>query len=150
MHFWVWTYRWVARTGVCETNYYGCGFVLDWPRRAATCMPLAKATLKGFTKSSPEHSREPPAYETWWLVIGWFLRPPVSLNRVMAACWAAISMDCYLRPSEGLELLGKHVHRPRRGAAAQGWSFTIAPVGGRPAKNQTFDAGVVVGLADRK
>ena len=74
------------------------------------------------------------------------------LRMALMAAHGAVSFDCYLRPSEGLDLTAGAVGRPRRGAAAQGWTINVAPAGvdAKPAKNRRFDASVLVGAHDRQ
>ena len=85
-----------------------------------------------------------------WLLTEWLLTPPLEFVKVMAAAFCCLAFDAYLRPSEALNLTRAAVGRPRRAAAACRWSLTIAPRPGQvPAKNRTFDAGVVVGGFDR-
>ena len=134
---------------VARYALYGCAFVLDWARRSPQCMPLAKASLKGFAKVSPQTSRDPPCLEMCWLLTKWLLRKPLVRARVLSAAFVWLAFDSYLRPSEALDLVGSTVGRPRRGAVSQRWFLTIAPTGGKPAKNNTFDAGVVCGAYGR-
>ena len=130
---------------------YGVIFHLELPRRAATTLPRAKETLRGFAKSSPEVSRDPPPIEVVWLLVDALLRrSPESPSYLMAAAFAIICFDGYVRPSEALAIRRRDVTPPTMGAAARGWAITIAPAGGRPSKNAQFDAGFVVGIFDRE
>ena len=141
-----------AALGAARYALYGCAYHEDWPIRSADCMPLAKATLKAYRRRSPDQSRDPPCEEMLWLVVDWLLS-----NRTnpflygLAAAYALLAWDCYLRPQEALDLKVADVTRPQRVADIQRWSLTIAPKpGGKPAKNRQFDAGVVVGEFNRK
>ena len=140
------------RITVARYAFHGVAFVNEWPRKDPSLLPRSRLALLGFARSSPEHCRDPPCIEQVYLAIDYFLSRASGddlLLYAMAAAHAWISVDCYLRPSEGLALVGAAVSRPRRGAAAQGWALTIAPRGGPPAKNRRFDASVVVGAHDR-
>ena len=140
------------RITVARYAFHGVAFVNEWPRRDPSLMPRSRLALLGFARSSPEHCRDPPCLEQVFLAMNDFLDRAIGdqlLPYAMAAAHAWLSVDCYLRPSEGLSLVGAAVSRPRRGAAAQGWALTIAPRGGPPAKNKRFDASVVVGAHDR-
>ena len=129
---------------------YGVVFCLDFPRRSAEVMPLAKQTLRGFAKRAPERSRDPPCMEMLWLLVDFLLREPLDRVRVLCACFAVLCMDCYLRPSEALAVTALTVTAPRGKASLQRWAITVAPATGlQPAKNQQFDAGVVVGAHGR-
>ena len=59
---------------------------------------------------------------------------------MLSAAFVWLAFYLYLRPSEALDLRGSTVGRPRRGPVSQKWFLTIA---GKPAKNNTFDDGVV-------
>ena len=140
------------RISVARYAFHGVAFVNEWPRKDPSLMPRARLALLGFARSSPEHCRDPPCMEQVILAIDYFLNRAVGdqlLLCAMAAAHAWLSLDCYLRPSEGLAIVGAAISRPRAGAAAQGWALTIAPRGGPPAKNRRFDASVVVGARDR-
>ena len=129
---------------------YGVIFYLELPRRAATTLPKAKETLRGFAKSSPEVSRDPPPIEVVWLLVDALLRRgSESISYLMAAALSVICFDGYVRPSEALAIRRRDVTPPTLGAAARGWAITIAPIGGRPSKNAQFDSGFVVGILDR-
>ena len=53
---------------------YSVIFHLELPRRAATTLPKAMETLRGFAKSSPEVGRDPPPIEVVWLLVDALLR----------------------------------------------------------------------------
>ena len=52
---------------------YGICFVMDITPRAPSVLPLAKRSLRGFLKKSPEGMRDPPPMEVMWLLCGWLL-----------------------------------------------------------------------------
>ena len=135
--------------------FHGVGFVNDWPRRSPDLLPKTRLSILAFARSSPEHCRDPPAIELVLLMLNHFLDRAVGadcLRMALMAAHGAISFDCYLRPSEGLNLTAGAVGRPRRGAAAQGWTINVAPAGedAKPSKNRRFDASVLVGAHDRQ
>ena len=134
---------------VARYALYGVIYSLDLARRSAATLPLAKATVRAFTKRAPESSRDPPPIEWCWLLLDCLIAGAASGTHLLTAAFAFLSLDSYLRPSEALALRKRDVCPPRRGAAATGWALTIAPQGGAPAKNQQFDAGVIVGSHDR-
>ncbi|CAK0850556.1 unnamed protein product, partial [Prorocentrum cordatum] len=135
--------------------YHGVSFVNDWPRRSPDLLPKTRLSLLAFARSSPEHCRDPPAIELVLLMLDYFLGRAVGDNcqrMALVAAHGILSFDCYLRPSEGLDLTAGAVGRPRPGAAAQGWAINVAPAGedAKPSKNRHFDASVLVGAHDRQ
>ena len=76
--------------------------------KSPNTLPLAKATLAGFTTSSPEHARDPMPEESWYMLMS-------QLNHVggdgkHAANALAVSFDGMFRPSEVLSLTSVDVH----------------------------------------
>ncbi|CAK0832654.1 unnamed protein product, partial [Prorocentrum cordatum] len=112
--------------------FHGVALVNDWPRRSPDLLPKTRLSILAFARSPPERCRDPPAIELVLLVLNYFLDRAVGedcLRMALMAAHGAISFDCYLRPSEGLEITAGAVGRPRRGAAAQGWTINVAPAG---------------------
>ncbi len=96
----------------------GVGFALDLVSRDAQTFPLAKKSLKGFTRKAPEPSRDPPPYKLVWLL------GTLKGRRGMqaAAALTLLAADAYLRPSEALALragLLQKIEGPR-GALVRG------------------------------
>ena len=128
---------------------YGISCVMDFTSRAPAVLPLAKRSLRGFLKKSPEGMRDPPPMEVMWLLCGWLLDACPGPVGCLASAFVLLVFDSYLRPTEALYLLKEHVYKPKRGTHNRTWSLVIYPFGGRPAKNQQWDTGVTVGAHNR-
>ena len=136
----------------CAARYviYGVCVLKDWRSRDPAILPLSKMTLEGFVRKTPESMRDPIPYPAVWLIANRIFEAGDQLSNVLAACLCLIAADCYLRPSEGLDLLVKHVLPPRGRAGVLHYVLEIYPQGGaKPAKNKQFDLGVVVGAHGR-
>ena len=128
---------------------YGTCFEKDLTSRDPAILPLAKKTLKAFVKKDPEHMRDPAPLELVWFAAHWLFGLD-TVDGLLAAAFVLIAFDCYLRPSEGIDLEREHVTPPRRNTNNKVWSLVIYPVGGsKPAKNQQFDCGVTAGAHGR-
>ena len=123
--------------------------MLDLVTRSPLVLPLSKAALKGFAKLCPEGTRDPPPWEVLFLLALSLLSGKLRRVHVLVAIIVVLAFDCYLRPSEALNLRKQDVTAPRAGTRNKSWSIVVAPQGGAPAKNRQFDAGVVVGGIDR-
>ena len=128
---------------------YGTCFQKDLNSRDPAISPLSKKTLKAFVKKDPEHMRDPAPLEVVWFAANWLFSLH-TVDGLLAAAFLLIAFDCYLRPTEGLDLEREHVTPPRRNTNNKFWSLVIYPVGGnKPAKNQQFDCGVTAGAHGR-
>ena len=86
---------------------HGTIFALELPKAAQT-LPLAKATLGGFSKSSPEHARDPMPEEALFLLAENLLeRGGDGIHAAGALC---TSFDGFFRPSEVLSVSAQDVH----------------------------------------
>ena len=94
-------------------------------------LPLSKATLAGFTTSSPEHARDPMPEEAWWLIMENLFECQGKDGR-HAARALAVSYDGFFRPSEVLSLCASDVHSltgRRRKPDMAPVSVTLRPLG---------------------
>ena len=137
--------------GLAAARYalYGTAFVLELVTRSPLVLPLSKAALKGFKTLCPESTRDPPPWEAIFLLAMSLVTGKLVRVNVLVAILVLLAFDCYLRPSEALNLRKQDVTAPRSGTRNCSWSLVIAPQGGAPAKNRQFDAGVVVGGSGR-
>jgi hypothetical protein len=136
-------YRRGDAPGSVRLAIYGSIWVMQLAK-SSTVFPLAKRALKGFLRMCPENVRDSPCIEMVWLLTGRIVtsRFAGDLSELVAiGCW--LRFDCYLRGSELLELSTATVTAPR-GRDRQ-YILTIAPQGGKPAKNKEYDASVIVG-----
>ena len=136
-------------TSVARYALYGVAWVCDLITRDIQIFPLAKKTLKGFSRKAPEPSRDPPPLELTWLAADFFERTVGSDESLLAAVATLLAVDGYLRPSEVLALRTQDFFKSGRGRTLK-WSVVVAPLSrGVPAKNRQFDDGFVAGAYDR-
>lgn len=130
---------------------HGSCFVNEWRSRAAETLPLAKRTLADFCKRATDGMPGPPPVAAAWLVADKLTHHDGSVCALLAAALLLIGVDAYWRPGEALDLRIKDLTPPRGQANSKDWAVTFCPAGGdKPAKNQEFDSGVVLGAFGRR
>jgi len=106
---------------------YGVAHVLHLNLREPDELRLARNSLKGFMRSSPESQRDPLPWEAYVLISAWPARQGGTVN-VLAARLLVVLYDGSLRPSEGLAIRGCDVHvRPRDSGHYLPLAIKIAP-----------------------
>ncbi|CAK0862131.1 unnamed protein product, partial [Prorocentrum cordatum] len=136
-----------AAVSAARYALYGVAWTLDFPIKPPSCCALAKATLRAFFRRAPEKSRGPPCEEMLWLFVDFFIQHELHL----VGFSAVLAWDCYLWPSEAIELRKGDLCPPVTGASIQKRSITVAPSArDRPAKNRQVDTGVVAAWQDRR
>ena len=135
-------------SGSTRFAIFGTAYMRDKPSRDPAVFPLARRALAGFGRRVPAGTRDPPPLEAVWVLADRLLDVG-SPAAVQAAAFTLLAFDCYLRPSEGLWLERRHVNEPLARTRNRSFSLVIAPQGDEPAKNNTFDAGVVAAFQDR-
>ena len=135
---------WVGRDAM-----YGLAWTRDWVIRAPDFLPLAKKSLKGWSRLSPSMSRDPVPSEA--LVVLCLRLLDFGKIGGRAALLLLIAFDCYLRPSEALSLTTGCISAPSS-KKYNHWVITVAPLrdeSSRPAKNKEFDQSVILAQFDR-
>ena len=135
---------WVGRDAM-----YGLAWSRDWVIRATDVFPLAKKSLKGWSRLSPSMSRDPVPWEA--LIVLCLRLLDFGKVGCRAALLLLIAFDCYLRPGEALSLTRCSISAPGS-QKYNHWVITVAPLhdeSSRPAKNKEFDQSVVLAQFDR-
>ena len=129
---------WVGRDAL-----YGAAWAHDLPIEGRSDCILAKRSLKGWEKRCPGDTGKPIPFDQLFLVCNHMFITN-SVVGLEAACANFIAFDCYLRPSECLDLRKQHL-TPRPSLDLP-WVVTVKPRDeGTPAKNQEFDCSTTVG-----
>ncbi len=135
---------------VARYALFGAMHVLDLVSRNPSIMPLAKKSLKGYSRSAPEESRDPPCEEMVWLAADYQLRSFPGVMGGRAALLTLTAFDGYLRPTESLKLQTEDFFIAKRKKETH-VSVVIAPfTRGEPAKNRQFDDGYSLGAHGRR
>jgi len=112
--------------------------------------PESRKALAGWEKRAPDRVRDALPEVSLALILDWML----SNGWKEEAAVAAIQWDCYLRPSEAVELSKQSVIRPAPAAGqryAGKWSIILGDAElNRRTKTGQVDAGVSVGAPGRK
>ena len=138
-----------------ESNYLGQCVLYGWcwvhglPTRNASVLPLSRQSLRGWRSLEPTGSKDPCPWEVALLLAKWF----IDQKLVIMAAWIVITFDCYLRPSEGLQLKRCNILRPAVAVspAYRHWSLVVCPSEDtKVTKTGSRDDSLVVGIAERK
>ena len=123
---------------------YGAAWAHDLPIEGWSDFILATRSLKGWEKRCPGDTGKPIPFDQLFLVCNHMFITN-SVVGLEAACANFIAFDCYLRPSECLDLRKQHFTRPRPNSGPP-WVVTAKPCDeGIPAKNQEFDCSMAIG-----
>ena len=134
---------------VARYALFGTMHVLDMVSRNPSVMPLAKKSLKGYSRKAPEESRDPPCEEMVWLAAEFMLRSLPGTMGGQAALLTLTAFDGYLRPTEALKLQTEDFFIAEQKKETH-VSVVIAPsTRGEPAKNRQFDDGYSLGAHGR-
>jgi len=104
---------------------YAAAWTLTLPTRSPLVLPLAKASLRGFEKRSPNRSRDPGPWEAAIMMSAAQARLG-TLTSLYCAAFNLLTFDLYLRPSEMLNLRRTHVLPPSRGPGRL-WAAIVCP-----------------------
>jgi len=130
---------WVGRDAL-----YGAAWAHDLPIESRSDFVLAKRSLKGWEKRCPGETGKPIPFDQLYVISNHMFVSNGAVG-LEAACANFLAFDCYLRPSECIELRKQHLTQPRA-ASDLPWVVTIKPRDeGTPAKNQEFDCSTAVG-----
>jgi hypothetical protein len=107
--------------------------------RGAAALPRFGRALKAWTTLAPGNSRAPMP----WLHLVLLVKELYVMEHPRLGLWALLCFVCYLRPSEGLAVLGQDILKPS--ASAAHWGLQLHPAErAAPSKVGDYDDGIAI------
>lgn len=123
---------------------YGAAWQHDLPIEGRSDFVVAKRTLKGWEKRCPGETGQPVPFDILLIISNYMMLQNGTVG-IEAAAANLLAFDCYLRPSETVDLCKQHLTPPRANSTAR-WVVTVKPRDEDiPAKNREFDCSVEAG-----